>query len=56
MEKNKLFSALDPLFEKIEKITKLQRLLIYLGSFILLVGPVVYFLYLPKYNKISEFS
>lgn len=46
--------ALDPLFEKIEKITKVQRILIYVGLFVILVGPVVYFLYLPKFNKINE--
>ncbi|MFC1798920.1 type 4a pilus biogenesis protein PilO [Thermodesulfobacteriota bacterium] len=46
--------ALDPVFEKIEKITKVQRILIYVGSFVLLVGPIVYFLYIPKFNKISE--
>lgn len=46
--------ALDPVFEKIEKITKVQRIMIYLGAFVLLVGPIVYFLYLPKFNKIKE--
>ncbi len=48
------FKSLDPLFEKIEKITKLQRALIYIGAFVLLVGPIFYFSYLPKLQKIDE--
>jgi type IV pilus assembly protein PilO len=47
------FKSLDPLFEKIEKITKIQRILIYVGAFILLIGPVVYFSFFPKFNKID---
>jgi len=45
--------SLDPVFEKIERITKLQRILIYVGSFVILIGPFVYFSYLPKLNKID---
>ena len=54
MEKKNLFKALDPLFDRIEKITKLQRILIYLAAFILLVGPGGYVLYLPKFKKIND--
>ena len=46
--------SLDPVFEKIEKITKVQRIIIYVGCFVLLIGPIVYFLYLPKFKKIDE--
>jgi type IV pilus assembly protein PilO len=45
--------SLDPLFEKIEKLTKIQRILIYVGAFVLLIGPVIYFSFLPKFNKIT---
>lgn len=46
--------SLDPVFEKIEAITKIQRILIYVAAFILLIGPVFYFSFLPKWNKITE--
>ena len=45
--------SLDPVFEKIEKITKLQRTLIYVGAFVVLIGPFVYFSYLPKLKQID---
>ncbi len=45
--------SLDPVFEKIEKTTKIQRVLICTGAFVLLIGPVVYFSFLPKFNKID---
>lgn len=48
------FKSLDPVFEKIEKITKAQRALIYVGAFVLLVGPIVYFSYLPKLQEIED--
>ena len=46
--------SIDPFFEKIEKISKIQRILIYVGAFVLLIGPTVYFSYLPKYQKIES--
>ncbi len=48
------FKSLDPVFERIEKITKIQRVLIYVGAFVILVAPIVYFSYLPKFRKIEE--
>ena len=46
--------SLDGVFEQIEKISRVQRILIYVGAFILLIGPFVYFSFFPKYKKINE--
>ena len=55
MEKPKLsLEALAPFFDKIEKLSKLQRILIYGGVFLVLVGSVVYFMYLPKFTQIES--
>ena len=47
-------SSLSPLFEKVEKLTNLQRILIYAGTLVLIVGAFIYFYYLPKYKEISR--
>jgi len=46
--------SMDPFFEKFEKIGKIQRILIYVGAFVILIGPFVYFSYLPKLQKIDQ--
>ena len=46
---NLLFETAD----KIGKLTKLYKILLCLGLFVLLVGPFVYFSFLPKITKIS---
>lgn len=38
----------EPLFEKIEKLSKVQRILICSGIFLVIIGSFVYFSYLPK--------
>jgi len=38
----------EPLFEKIEKLSKVQRILICIGIFLVIIGSFVYFSYLPK--------
>lgn len=48
--------SMDPFFEKVEKINKIQRILIYVGAFVLLIGPFVYFSYLPKLTKIDNLT
>ncbi len=53
---NLSLDSLGPVFEKIEKISKLQRILIYSGSFLLLIGSFVYLSYLPKFQKIGELT
>jgi len=46
--------SLDPVFEKLEKLSKVQRLLIFVFSFIILVGPFGYFAIYPQYKKVSD--
>jgi len=48
--------SMEPFFEKVEKISKVQRILIYVGAFVLLIGPFAYFSYLPKLKKIDQFT
>lgn len=40
--------------DKIGKLSKLYRILIFLGIFVILVGPFVWWVYLPKVKKIEE--
>ncbi|UCD91310.1 MAG: type 4a pilus biogenesis protein PilO [Desulfobacterales bacterium] len=39
--------------DKIGKLSKLYRILIFLGIFVILVGPFIYWIYLPKMEKIE---
>lgn len=48
--------SLAPLFEKLTKLTKTQRVLLCVGVLVLMIGPMVYFVYLPKYQQIQELS
>jgi len=48
--------SMEPFFEKVEKINKLQRILIYVGAFVLLIGPFLYFSYLPKLKQIDQLT
>jgi type IV pilus assembly protein PilO len=55
MKKSKTSAdSLSPLFEKIEQLTKLQRVLITVGMFVLLLGGFAYFSYWPKYQQTGE--
>jgi type IV pilus assembly protein PilO len=55
MKKPKLsLDSLAPFFEKVEKLSTVQRILIYAGTFLVLIGAVVYFLYMPKWDTKSE--
>jgi type IV pilus assembly protein PilO len=40
--------------DKIGKLSKLYRILIFLAIFVVLVGPFIWFIYLPKVKKIDE--
>ncbi len=55
MKKIKLsFEQLEPVIERIEKLSTLQRVLIYVLTFVVIVGLSVYFGLLPKYQRITE--
>jgi type IV pilus assembly protein PilO len=45
--------TLTTFFDKIEKLTKLQRILIFGGTLLILIGSFIYFSYFPKYKKID---
>jgi len=50
------FQFFDPFFEKISKLTRLQRILICVGTIAVIVGPVIYFSYLPKREEIQTLT
>ncbi len=55
MKKVKLsLKSLAPFLEKVEKLSTVQRVLIYVGTFVVLIGTVVYFLYMPKWDMKSQ--
>ena len=45
---------MNPFFEKIERLSRSQRIAIYLGTFVVLIGAFTYFIFLPKTTKIKE--
>jgi len=53
---NLSLKSLGPVFEKIEKISNVQRILICSAVFLLLTGAFVYLFYLPKSQKIGELT
>ena len=53
MEKKGLAQSVEPFFEKIEKLSKIQRILISSVFFVLIAGFFIYFLYWPKFEKIG---
>ena len=57
MKKIKIsLELLSPVFEKIEKISKTQRMMIYFGTITILIGAFVYFSYLPKYKTVDKLN
>ena len=56
MDKKGLAKSIEPFFEKVEKLSKLQRILISSGFFTLLAGLFIYFLLWPKFEKINSLS
>ena len=51
---NVSLEKLGPFIEKIEQLSKVQRILIYVFSFLILIGSFVYFAYLPKHKEIAK--
>ena len=56
MEKKGLAKSIEPFFEKVEKLSKVQRILISAGFFTLLAGVFIYFFFWPKLEKISSLT
>ena len=54
MGKEGLVKPAEPFFEKVEKLSKLQRLLISALFFVLIAGSFIYFSYWPKLEKIGS--
>jgi len=56
MKKGKAVSVekVNPIFDKLEQLSKIQRIAIWAGLLILLIGAFVYFSYLPKLKKIDK--
>jgi type IV pilus assembly protein PilO len=44
----------NPFFEKLEQLSKVQRIVIWAGLLVLLIGAFIYFLYLPKLKQIDR--
>jgi type IV pilus assembly protein PilO len=56
MKKGKAVSIekVNPVFDKLEQLSKVQRIAIWAGLLILLIGAFVYFSYLPKFKTIDR--
>jgi type IV pilus assembly protein PilO len=54
MGNTSLAKSIEPFFEKVEKLSKIQRVLISAGFFTLLAGVFIYFLFWPKLEKINS--
>ncbi|MFZ0134159.1 MAG: type 4a pilus biogenesis protein PilO [Desulfobacterales bacterium] len=55
MKKNALsLDAFEPVVDKIEKLSKLYRILISTGIFLVFIGVAVFFFYMPKYETIGK--
>ena len=54
MEKKGIAKSIEPFLEKIENLSQVQRIIISVGSFVVIAGIFIYFLYLPKYEKINS--
>lgn len=50
---SKASEAIAKLTDRIGKLSRLYRILIFIGIFSVLIGPFVYFVYLPKIQKID---
>ena len=54
MDKKGLTKSIEPFLDKVEKLSKLQRLLISSVFFLLVAGIFIYFFYWPKFETISS--
>ena len=57
MKKPKIsLESLEPMFEKIGSLSKIQRILICVGTFLLLIGGFFYLSYMPKFKEIDKLN
>jgi type IV pilus assembly protein PilO len=56
MDKKGLAKSIEPFFEKVEKLSKVQRILISAGFFTLITGVFIYFFFWPKFEKINSLT
>ena len=54
MDQNGLSKSIEPFLEKIENLSRVQRILISSVLFIVVVGTFFYFFYWPKFEKIAS--
>lgn len=56
MKKGKTVSIekVNPVFDKLEQLSKIQRISIWVGLLLLLIGSFVYFSYFPKFKTIDQ--
>ena len=46
--------SLNPFIEKIERLSKFQRISIYIGTLVAIIGLFAYFSYLPKFKELRD--
>ena len=54
MKKANLSSSIEPLFQKIGQLSRLQRILIAAGTGVLIIGVFIYFFCLPQFKEIER--
>ena len=57
MEKPDISKSIAPIFEKLEKLSKVKRFLLFSGVIVVIVSAFAYFIFFPKiqqYNKLSS--
>ena len=48
--------SIEPFFEKVEKLSRIQRIAISVAIFTLIAGGFIYFLFFPKYDQIKRLN
>ena len=51
---NGLAASIEPFFEKVEKLSRIQRIAISVALFGIVAGGFIYFLFFPKYEQIKR--
>ena len=53
---NGLAKSLEPLFAKVEQLSRVQRVAISAVTFALIAGGFIYFSYWPKFEKVNRLN